>query len=227
LSLETVGVLGGTFDPVHLGHLHVALGVKRVFGLARVLLVPCANPSHKAPVSISPSAHRLAMLRLAIEGLAGLEVSTLEVDRGGTSFTIDTLRALRGSGGIAPLFILGIDALADLPTWREHRCLVEEFDLVAVDRPGGSLAGAREQVGQEIARRIVQLPEEAATAALARLAPAGAGGRIFHLTLAPVPVSSREIRTRATAGADLVSLVPPAVARYIREQGLYRQEESL
>ena len=224
---EAVGVLGGTFDPVHVGHLHVAQGVRRVFRLPRVLLVPCATPSHKSPVEISPSEHRIAMLRLAIAGETGLEVSTLEVDRGGTSFTIDTLRTLRNGGRSAPVFIVGLDALADLPTWREHRRLVEEFDLVAVDRPGGSLEEALRSLGSGITRRIVHVPSEPGTPALAALPPPGEGGRIFHLVLPPIPVSSREIRALSAAGAPLASLVPPAVARYIQTQGLYRQEGSL
>ncbi len=223
MKLDAVGVFGGTFDPVHIGHLHVAQGVRRVFGLPRVLLVPCAIPSHKSPGAIHSADHRIAMLRLALAGQAGLEISTLEVERGGTSFTIDTMLALGGGGRSAPVFILGLDALADLPTWREHRRLVEEFDLVAVDRPGGSLPAAVRCLGRTIGRRIVSIPDQNA---LVGLPPPGKGGRIFHLALPPIPVSSREVRALSAAGAPLTSLVPPAVARYIREQVLYREEGS-
>jgi nicotinate-nucleotide adenylyltransferase len=213
-----VGVLGGTFDPVHVGHLAVAEGVRDAFALPRVLLVPCNLPPHKIDRRISSAADRIAMLRLAVAGRRALEVATIEVERGGVSFTIDTLRELRGLG-LAPLFLVGVDALAELPTWREFEAILDEFDLVAVDRPGGSVDSAKAALGPALARRVI-----AAQAGTGGAEAPGGGGRIFHLALPPTDVASRDIRKRAAAGLPLDGLVPPAVGRYIQERRLYREE---
>lgn len=220
LRREIVGVLGGTFDPVHLGHLHASDQVARVFSLRRVLLVPCASPPHKDPSEILPATHRLAMLHLAVERREGLEVSTLELDRGGTSYTIDTLRALRAN--FAVVFLLGMDALLELPTWHRHDLLLREFDLVAVDRPRGSGNGAPPRLGEEMSRRVVPVPCRVGAGVTAAEDPPGKGGRIYHLTIPPLAVSSSEVRARAAASLPLDGLVPFEVARYIQEQGLYR-----
>jgi nicotinate-nucleotide adenylyltransferase len=212
VSREQVGVLGGTFDPVHVGHLKLAQAVRRTFAISRVLLVPCAIPPHKEPRQVTAVADRLAMLRLATpDAEDGLEVSTAEIERGGTSFTIDTLRTFRDGMHLDPLFILGMDSLLDIPTWRDHERLLAEFDLVVVDRTS---SGIPPGLAPDVAGRVVP----ASCAPLAE----GRGGRIFHLSMEPVPVSSRRIRDLAAAGTSLLGLVPPRVARYIQEQGLYR-----
>jgi nicotinate-nucleotide adenylyltransferase len=216
-----VGVLGGTFDPVHLGHLGVAEIVLGSFRLGRLLLLPCDRPPHKTRRTISPAADRVRMLELAVEGRAGLEVSTIEIARGGISYTIETLRHLREVDRVDPLFVVGVDALSELPTWRECDRLTAEFDLVVVDRPGGSVEEAMRALGAGHAGRIVGAPAAGEPAGGARV---GRGGRIFHLPVPPCDVSSREVRRRAAAGLPLDGLVPPPVARYILERGLYREE---
>ena len=193
-----------------------------MFALRRVLLVPCASPPHKDPSEILAAAHRLAMLRLAAEGRECLEICTLELDRGGISYTLDTLRALRADRARCPLFILGMDALLELPTWHGHDLLVREFDLVAVDRPPGSGNGVRRHLGEDMSRRIVPVPCREGAGANAAQDPPGTGGRIYHLTIPPLAVSSSEVRARAAASLPLDGLVPSDVARYIQEQGLYR-----
>lgn len=224
-TLPAVGVLGGTFDPVHLGHLHIADEVRSAFRLERMLLVPCFLPPHKSHRAISPSEDRLAMLRLAAAGRDGIEVSTVELDRQGVSYTIDTLRQLRASAGVDPLFVMGVDALAELPTWRQHVELTSEFDLVVVDRPGGSVAAVVRALDAATARRVVPSPSLPAGRGAGPGPPPGRGGRIYHLPLPPSGVSSREIRRKAAAGLPLDGLVPPPVARYIQERMLYREEE--
>jgi nicotinate-nucleotide adenylyltransferase len=214
-----VGVLGGTFDPVHVGHIHVAREVQRILAVERVLLVPSHVPPHKAAPEAGTAAHRLAMLRLAVAGGSGLEVSTLEIDRGGVSYTIDTLDALRGQG-LTPLFVLGTDALAELGTWRDHERLISEFDLVAVDRAGIGIAHAVAHLGGGV--RVVEVADAALAGRTADGGTLGRGGRIYHLPIEVPAVRSRDIRARATAGVSLRGLVPPEVARYIHERGLYR-----
>ena len=122
------GVLGGTFDPVHLGHLSIAREVQRTFSLSRLLLMLSALPPHKERASLSSTADREAMLRLAVSGESRLEVSTLELERREISYTIDSLRSMRdGRPGGRPVFILGMDSLFDLPTWKDYLELMAEW----------------------------------------------------------------------------------------------------
>lgn len=220
---EIVGVLGGTFDPVHLGHLNAAESVRRAFALGRVLLMPAAVPPHKARGARASAADRLAMVRLAVAGRPGLEASSFEIDRGGVRYTLDTLRALRDEQGLAPLFIVGMDALEEIDTWRNHDLLLREFDFVAVDRPGGSVEEAARRLGTDHAARVVALGRRGSAAADGQ-DPPGAGGRVFHLPIPAIDVSSSLVRARAATGEPLEELVPPAVAGYIRERRLYAEE---
>ena len=201
-----VGILGGTFDPVHEGHLHVASSVRAAVGLPVIYLLPCAVPPHKPGPSAS-DAQRLAMLRLAVAGRDGLDVCTWEIDRGGTNYTIDTLRALRRERGWDPVFLVGSDSLAEIPTWKEPRALLAEFDLVAVERPGAALGATATGV-----RPWTGSPD------------LGRGGRVYRLEVEPLDVSASEIRRRCAAREPLGDLVPPAVGRYIRERSLYSVE---
>lgn len=220
-----IGVLGGSFDPVHVGHVKIAEAVRASFSLSRVLLAPAATPPHKPEVRLASEEHRLEMLELALAGHDGLEVSTIELDRGGVSYTIDTLRALRDDRvrPVRPLFILGMDSLIDIPTWKEHRRLLDEFAFVVVDRPHRPGAAESERLAAEIAGRLIPVGCEPGAGAAA-LERQGRPRSVFKLTIAPIDVSSSRIRRLAAEGADLGGLVPPAVARYIQREQLYRQE---
>jgi nicotinate-nucleotide adenylyltransferase len=218
-----IGVLGGTFDPVHLGHLAMARSALQILGLQRLLLLPTAIPPHKSVPGLTSAAHREAMLRLATAGEPGLKVETLELRTGHVCYTIDTLRRLRrGPPACRPLFVMGMDSLLEIETWREHEQLVREFDLAVIDRNGEGLEQARSRLPADLVERLVRV---AAPGADTPLPEPGNGGRIYHLPLEEVPVSSTKIRARAAAGENLDGLVPPAVARYIRDNGLYRREE--
>jgi nicotinate-nucleotide adenylyltransferase len=220
-----IGILGGTFDPIHFGHLHAAECFRRVFAPERILMVPCAAPPHKVRHDLSPAEHRLAMLRLAAEDRECLEISEIEIDRGGISYTVDTLRELaRSSPRIAPVFVMGMDSLFEIRSWKNHLELVREFDFVVVDRPGRDLRRAREELDAEVVRRLVPVAFTAGAAAGLPGPPPGQGGRVYHLPIPPLAVSSSEIRREAARGATLDGLVPPSVARYIRVHRLYAQE---
>ena len=215
---RTVGVMGGTFDPVHLGHLHVAERVGEAFDLRRVLLIPSGTPPHKRSAPITSAHHRLAMVRIAVGDRPWLAVDDREIEREGPSFTIDTLDDLRrGPDPVAPVFILGMDMLFEIDSWRTWKRLVSEFDLIAVDRPGRVLDDERAGLAPEVAHRIVPATEAGESL--------GAGGRVFHLPIPAMDVSSREIRRRAARGEDFDALVPPGVALYIRDHRLYRKED--
>jgi nicotinate-nucleotide adenylyltransferase len=211
-----VGVLGGSFDPVHLGHLAAAEHTRRALGLQRMLLLPTAVPPHKPRGSLSQAEHREAMLRLAIEGREGLEICRHDLAGDDVRFTIDTLRMLRDADPVCqPVFVLGMDALLEIETWRDYREVLVEFDFVVLDRPGQRLSEIRSRVPPAAAVRLVEIEGDRPGV--------GVGGRIFHLPFEPIPISSSEIRSRVALGLELDGLVPPPVARYIRDAGLYRE----
>jgi nicotinate-nucleotide adenylyltransferase len=207
---ERLGVLGGTFNPPHLGHIAVASHALSRLGLERVLLMPSHTPVHKQPLPDPGPAHRLRMCRLAVEGHAGLRAGALEIERGGPSFTVDTLLALhaprassRGSpqsGDASPrlTLILGSDMARTLSTWRRAGEIVELASIAVAERPGDG----REEV-------------------LAALEPLGA--QMAFLEMPPIEVSSSLVRERVARGEPVEDLVGPAVAAYIAEHQLYRQ----
>jgi len=216
--LTTVGVLGGSFDPVHRGHVALACHALRTLGLDRVLLLPCADPPHKPDRALAARHHRLEMLYLAAEDRQGLLVSTYELAQRGVRFTIDTLRALRsGSPSLDPVFLCGSDALADVTSWREHEALLAEFDFAAVIRPDDA-GNARDRGWPDsVARRVAPLPAVGGPGL-------GKGGRVYCLDLPALAVSSSLVRTRLASGQPVSDLVPARVARYIQRHRLYSEE---
>lgn len=215
---EPVGVLGGTFDPVHFGHLVIAEQARERLGLRRIWFLPCAVPPHKDPVGVASAEHRAAMIAAAIARRPGLELCDFELRTGIVQYTIDTLRALRRAPfHVNPVFLLGFDSLAELPTWRLHTALLTEFDLVVVDRPDDPRGTAR--LAPEVVRVLTQAPSDAESCARIGL---GRGGRVFRLPVPPTPISSHVVRARAAAGDSLAGLVPDSVARYIQDKHVYR-----
>lgn len=216
--MSSVGVLGGSFDPVHRGHVALAREARRLLNVDRVLLLPCAAPPHKPGRTLAARFHRLEMLYLATEDQPGLCVSTFEIARGGVHFTIDTLRALRGrTPAVAPVFVCGGDALAEIASWRDYESLLDEFDFAAVIRREDAGGERRSDWPESVRRRLSPLPPAIG------LAP-GAGGRVFTLD-GPVPaVSSSLVRDRCAAGDPIDALVPARVARYIQRHRLYSEE---
>jgi nicotinate-nucleotide adenylyltransferase len=205
-AARRVGLFGGSFDPPHAGHLHVARAARGRFGLDRVVFVPAAEPPHKPGRQLASGADRLAMLRLLLADEPGCETNDLELRRGGRSFTIDTVRALPAALGEPEdceiYLLIGSDNLAGLPGWREARALLERVQPVVVRREG--------TLADEIALLAPLLPEE-----LLRKLERGA------LDLPPVPISSTELR-ESLPGAEVdARLVPPAVLEHIRAHGLY------
>jgi nicotinate-nucleotide adenylyltransferase len=191
-----LGVLGGSFDPIHVGHTAAAEAALRLRGLERVLLIPAGQAPHKAGGS-APFEHRLAMARLAVEGRPGLEVLDLEGRRPGPSYTVDTLRELRRLHPRAAFELLvGADMLEDLPRWRQAAEVVRMARVVAFGRPGA---------GSEAARRAFD-------AAL---------GTHDWLDFEPQDVSSTEVRRRIAAGEPVGALLDPKVESYLRHHHLY------
>lgn len=216
--MTAVGVLGGSFDPVHRGHVALASAVRQALGLQHILLLPCAAPPHKPDRRLAARYHRLEMLWLAIEDRPGLAVSTLEIARSGVSYTIDSLRALRsGSPSIEPVFVCGSDALADVASWREHEALLAEFDFAAVTRAQGPGDPRERESPGMVTRRLAPLPAEGGAAP-------GVGGRVFRVPMPPLAISSSMVRARCRANRSIDDLVAARVARYIQRHGTYMEE---
>jgi nicotinate-nucleotide adenylyltransferase len=188
-------VFGGTFDPLHLAHLIVAEWVAESEGLERVLFVPAGRPPHKEGRTFAPAADRLAMVAAAVAGNPGFAASAIEIERGGPSFTIDTVRRLKaeGRGPTEVALILGADSLVELGSWREPEALLAECSLLVVERPGVDLRLAPEPFRRQ-----------------AKLVPAPR-----------LDISSRDIRARVRARMSIRYLVPEVVREYIGERALY------
>jgi len=193
-----LGILGGTFNPPHLGHLALALYAREELGLERVLLMPAHGAPHKG-VEVDPGpGQRLRMCRLALGDEAGLETCDLEIERGGPSYTVDTLRAIHASHRETKLtFIVGADMARTLPDWREPQALLGLADLAVAAREDA----AREEV----------------LGALSALT-----ARVAFLEMPMVEISSSMVRERVAEGRPVEELVGPAVAEYIAEHDLYR-----
>ncbi|MFC1902311.1 nicotinate-nucleotide adenylyltransferase [Chloroflexota bacterium] len=196
-----IGVLGGTFDPIHLGHLMVAEEARVSLGLSEVLLVPAGQPQLKPAYPITPAEHRLQMVRLAVAQRPGFKVSAVEVERAGPSYTVETVAALRAGYGSGDdiYFILGWGSLAQLPEWREPSRLMELCYLIAAPRPGWP-------------RPDLEVLEAAVP---------GISRRVVLLEKPHIDISASAVRERAAQGLSLGHLVPAPVAVYIRQHRLY------
>jgi nicotinate-nucleotide adenylyltransferase len=195
-----IGVIGGTFDPIHTGHLIVAEEVRARFDLSQVVFVPAGRPPHKLDREITDPEHRFEMVRLAIADNEGFAVSRVDLDRGGPCYTVDTVGLLQDTWGtdVRIYFLIGADSLADLPTWYQPQRLLRLCQVVAVTRPGYP----------------VDLP------ALEQQLP-GAAALIQTLDTPTLNISSTEIRRRVRGGGSIRYLVPAVVEQYIGEHRLY------
>ena len=196
-----IGILGGTFDPVHNGHLMVAGETRAQLDLAEVLFVPAGRPWLKVGTPVSSAEHRAQMVRLAIADKPHFKLSAVEIERDGLSYTADTVAELRAQLGKGDelFFILGWDSLAQFPQWREPSRIIEMCRLVAVRRPGYTRPDlkALEVVVPGLSRRVILLDKP------------------------EVDVDATEIRNRVARGLSIRRLVPESVEGYIRQQGLY------
>jgi len=199
-----IGILGGTFDPIHIGHLVVAEEARTKLGLSEVLFVPAGQPWLKQARDITPAAHRVEMVRRAIADNPYFKLSTLEVDHPGPSYTVDTLTLLQDqlSSESSLFFILGRDTLAELPLWKEPRKVIQLCRLVVPPRLGS---------------RDLRHLEEAIPGLL---------DKVIQLDMPVIGISSSEIRHRIAQGLPIRYLVPSMVEKYIAEHRIYQVSAS-
>ncbi len=197
--MARLGIYGGTFDPVHRGHLAVAQSVREAFALSRILFIPARQSPLRTP-PLASAQHRLAMVRRAIDGTPGFEVSAIDIKRPGPSYMIDTLESLAARRPPAALFlILGADAIRELPAWRDAVRILTVARIIAVPRPGHST---------EIPREVLDLHPDAEQ-------------RILVHPMSPVDIAASRIRAACARGAPVDAWVPRAVADYIAAHQLY------
>ena len=201
-NIQRIGVFGGSFDPVHMGHLTIAQDAVEQLELDRLIFVPAAVPPHKQGRTLAEGRHRLEMLQLATESNLSFEVSDMELQRGGVSYTFDTMRQVQAEHPGAQLFfIVGLDSLTILHSWRNVDQLLELCTLVPFARGGEDPARVADQI---------QLPEPVKTGLMERL-----------IRIHEIEISASEVRMRLAEGLSIRYLVPPEVEMYIAEHHLY------
>jgi nicotinate-nucleotide adenylyltransferase len=198
--MHRMGIMGGTFDPIHFGHLLMAEEARQAFALEQVVFVPNGRPAHKKAALVSSPEDRYAMTVLATASNPAFACSRVELDRPGPSYTIDTLRHFRTEHPEldALYFITGADAILEILSWHEAAHLVDEFLFIAVTRPGFILERLREIVDSHVLQRVSFLP------------------------MPGLEISSTDIRRRVRAGRSVKYLTPEPVEEYLLKKGLYR-----
>ena len=221
--MANIGLFGGTFDPIHLGHLKTVLEVKDRFHLETIYLIPAAQPPHKTDRAIAPPADRMAMLNIAVANLHGLEVSDTEINRSGLSYSVETVDEFRRrfTGTASLFFILGLDAFVEIHTWKAYRRLFERVAFIVMTRPGSRRQSppAHETLPAYLDARISDgyvFESETGGFRHPDLQPV----RLFATT--PVDISSTGIREKIMCQKPFEHLLPEGVAAYIRRKGLYQ-----
>lgn len=198
---KKIGIMGGTFDPIHLGHLATAEAVRELFTLDEILFIPAARPPHKLGKNITDERHRLTMTQLATRSNKFFRVSDMELRRTGLSYTLDTMNELHKTFGNTTelFFIIGADSLADLSKWHSARELVEKCHFIATTRQGVDIDFS----------------------AVENFFGAAAREHIHRVTTPGLEISSTDLREKIRLGRSIKYLVPEAVEKYIAEEGLY------
>lgn len=219
-----LGLFGGSFNPVHNGHLAIARQTREALGLDRILFIPTSQPPHKPDGSLAPAQDRYEMVRLAIVSDPTLAISDVEIRRPGKSYSIDTVRQLQQEYGAQTqlFFLIGLDAFLDFPSWRAPQTLLELCSFVVLSRPGLSFRSL------STVARLPPIPypslADLDAGRISRIeAPIGRQ-RLTCLKLPPSPISASEIRSRIRQGLPVANLLPPLVESYILQHHLYQED---
>jgi nicotinate-nucleotide adenylyltransferase len=219
-----LGLLGGSFNPVHNGHLAIARQTRESLGLDRILFIPTSLPPHKPSSSLAPAPDRYEMVRLAIASDPSLAISDVEIRRPGKSYSIDTVRLLQQEYGAQAqlLFLIGLDAFLDFPSWRDPQILLGLCSFVVLSRPGLSFRSLSTvallppipypSLADLDAERISRIEAQVGTQ------------RLICLKLPPSPISASDIRARIRQGLPVANLLPPSVESYILQHHLYQED---
>lgn len=214
---DGIGVFGGTFNPIHLGHLRAAEEVREAASLAEIRFVPCAVPPHKSTEGLAPARARLDMLDLAVTGVPGFRSWDVELGRPGPSYSVDTLEILRGELGAQAriVFIVGRDAFGDLATWRRYDRLFALCDLVVMTRPPDTHPLSMDDLPVAVRQAFCYDPSVGGFRH-------ESGHHVTSLSISSLAISATDIRRRVACGQSIRFLVPSAVETYVIEHRLYR-----
>jgi nicotinate-nucleotide adenylyltransferase len=220
-SERRIGLLGGTFDPIHIGHLETASAARRALQLDCVHVLPSNMPPHRAQQPVASSHHRFAMTSLAVNGIDGLRTSDIELSTPGPSYTTDTLTRFSRATDLAVsqiFFITGADAFAEIETWYRYPEVLDLANFIVVSRPGFPTETLRDRLPALASRMIAPNLDRPPGS---RQSPAAGTHAIFFVNATTPAVSSSDIRQRLTGGQSIAGLVPATVERHIRQHELY------
>lgn len=206
-TTHKIAVMGGTFDPIHYGHLVTAEAVMHEYQIDRVLFIPSGQPPHKAGKSVTPAEHRYLMTLLATETNPNFFSSRIEIDREGYTYTIDTIRELKKANPDTEIyFITGADAFSEILTWKDPEVLLSSCHFVAATRPGYSRKKAAPQIEAIVNRHT---------------------NRLHYIEVPSLTISSSDIRSRVREGRPIKYLLPETVENYIYKHGLYQMQQGV
>ena len=216
-SMKKIGLLGGTFDPVHNGHLHLAEQAQRFFNLEKVVFIPAYRSPHKLALEPVSCEHRLAMLTLALEGLPSFSMDKIEISKNEVSYTIETLKELQSNHLDWNMFlILGADAFQAIDTWKQCSQLLDFCNILVGTRPGAEL-----QVSDSVRDKLT-LSASATDVNVFKNLEKGTGVTFFQIS--PLDISSKNIRQRIYRREEVKNLLPPSIDHYIMQHRLYRDD---
>lgn len=218
MNKKKIGLFGGTFNPIHLGHLRAAEFVQEKFSLDQVLFIPSFIPPHKDSTEVASPSHRLKMIELAVAPFSRFVASSIEIDAKGKSYSIVTLNKIKKHYPQAQIFfILGIDAFLEIDTWKDYEKVLEKCFFIVISRPGYCLEEAEKKLNKEYKKHMVKLPPSEKVKMDRFLF-----SRIFLLPMEALDIASTEVRKKIRDGASLKGLVPDTVQAYIRKNKIYQ-----
>jgi nicotinate-nucleotide adenylyltransferase len=213
---KRIGLFGGTFNPIHLGHLRGAEEIREAFRLEEVIFIPSSIPPHKGTGKVIEGKHRLEMVRLATGSNAYFSTSDIELSRPGKSYSIDTIRYFREKHRDSLFFILGRDAFVEIETWREFQNLFSLCHFIVMTRPGSQKDTLSPQLPRALTPTFQYEPEEKAWIHLS-------GNRLYLKKISFLDISSTKVRELIEKGESVRYLIPSEAEAYIRKHGLYRK----
>jgi nicotinate-nucleotide adenylyltransferase len=221
MGKKRIGLFGGTFDPIHCGHVKAAENVQIIFSFDRILFIPSYIPPHKESMNVASAEHRLKMVELALSSFDRFFPSSVEIDAKGTSYSIVTLNRIKE---IFPqtevFFLLGIDAFLEIDTWKDYKDILEQCSFIVMSRPGFRLNEAKEILTDTYNQRMIEIsgPIERENEGL--FVP-----HIYLLSIKTLDISSSEVRDRVGINKSIEGLVPENVENYIKERHLYLRKK--